>query len=232
VAITGAKVRIGGEWVDVPGGGQQGEPGEPGEPGVGVPAGGATGQVLAKASDDDFDTEWVDQAGGGSGAVDSVNGQTGEVVLSYEDVGAAAEEHEHEISDVSGLQTALDGKAASSHTHSISNVSGLQAALDSKSGTSHTHNYQPADADLTAIGNLSPSNDDIIQRKSGSWTNRSMSQLAEDLISTGDIAPSGASPVVMLWNGAEYEAVQAARIYVGGAVDPTQNDGDIWIHAE
>lgn len=26
---------------------------------VGIPAGGTTGQVLAKASDDDFDTEWV-----------------------------------------------------------------------------------------------------------------------------------------------------------------------------
>lgn len=35
---------------------------------VGVPAGGTTSQVLAKASDDDHDTEWVDQSGGGGGA--------------------------------------------------------------------------------------------------------------------------------------------------------------------
>lgn len=40
---------------------------------------------------------------------------------------------------------------------------------------------QDVDADLTAIAGLSPSNDDIIQRKSGAWTNRTMSQLATDL---------------------------------------------------
>ena len=42
--------------------------GEPGEPGAGVPVGGATGQVLAKASGTDRDTAWVDQTGGGGDA--------------------------------------------------------------------------------------------------------------------------------------------------------------------
>lgn len=32
-----------------------------GPPGVGVPAGGAAGQILAKASDVDYDTKWVDK---------------------------------------------------------------------------------------------------------------------------------------------------------------------------
>jgi hypothetical protein len=40
---------------------------------------------------------------------------------------------------------------------------------------------QPTDGDLTAIAGLSPSNDDVIQRKSGAWTNRTMAQLASDL---------------------------------------------------
>jgi hypothetical protein len=46
-----------------------------GPAGVGVPAGGTTGQVLAKASGTDYDTEWVDQGGGvpGSGTVTSVS---------------------------------------------------------------------------------------------------------------------------------------------------------------
>lgn len=48
---------------------------------------------------------------------------------------------------------------------------------------------QPFDDDLTAIAALSPSNDDIIQRKSGAWTNRTMAQLAADL--AGDIDDSG-----------------------------------------
>ena len=37
-----------------------------GPQGVGVPEGGDEGQVLAKASDDDYDTEWVDPSGGGA----------------------------------------------------------------------------------------------------------------------------------------------------------------------
>lgn len=38
-----------------------------GEPGFGVPTGGNTGQVLAKASDNDYDMVWINQSGGGGG---------------------------------------------------------------------------------------------------------------------------------------------------------------------
>lgn len=41
--------------------------------------------------------------------------------------------------------------------------------------------YQPLDADLTAIAALSASSDDIIQRKAGAWTNRTIAQLLTDL---------------------------------------------------
>jgi hypothetical protein len=50
----------------------------------------------------------------------------------------AAASHTHSIANVTGLQTALDGKqasgsyAASSHSHIISDVTGLQTALDGK----------------------------------------------------------------------------------------------------
>lgn len=50
----------------------------------------------------------------------------------------AALSHSHEIADVSGLQTALDGKAASSHTHTIANITNLQTTLDAKANTSLT----------------------------------------------------------------------------------------------
>ena len=59
--------------------------------------------------------------------------------------GKAASSHTHSIADVTGLQTELDGKqaagsyAAASHTHSIANVTGLQTALDGKASTSHSH---------------------------------------------------------------------------------------------
>ena len=57
--------------------------------GVWVPRYGTTGQVLAKKSSKDFDTEWVTGWGGG-GAVDSVNWQTGVVVLDADDIDETA----------------------------------------------------------------------------------------------------------------------------------------------
>lgn len=47
--------------------------------------------------------------------------------------------HTHAISNVTGLQTALDGKAASAHNHAISNVIGLQTALDEKATTAYVN---------------------------------------------------------------------------------------------
>ena len=38
----------------------------------------------------------------------------------------------HGISNIAGLQTALNGKSNVGHTHTIANVTGLQSALDGK----------------------------------------------------------------------------------------------------
>ncbi|KTD72570.1 DUF1566 domain-containing protein [Legionella tucsonensis] len=43
--------------------GAPGAPGAQGDPGPGVAAGGTTGQILAKTSNDDFDTQWIDGPG-------------------------------------------------------------------------------------------------------------------------------------------------------------------------
>jgi hypothetical protein len=40
---------------------------------------------------------------------------------------------------------------------------------------------QPLNGDLTAIAALSPTNNDVLQRKSGAWTNRTPAQLVADL---------------------------------------------------
>lgn len=47
----------------------QGPAGPQGSPGQGVPAGGTTGQVLSKTSNDDYSTAWVTPSGGGGGSV-------------------------------------------------------------------------------------------------------------------------------------------------------------------
>lgn len=60
--------------------------------------------------------------------------------------------------------------------------SGVLKARDS-AGTIHVL----TDADLTSIAGLSAANDDLIQRKSGAWTNRTLTQFAADL---GPLLPS------------------------------------------
>lgn len=61
--------------------------------------------------------------GGGSTMEYTVNEQhadsDGNFTITNTMVGAAAAEHTHTISDVSGLQTALDGKSGTSHTHAM-----------------------------------------------------------------------------------------------------------------
>lgn len=51
------------------------------------------------------------------------------------------------------------------------------------------------DADLTAIAGLTPTNDDVIQRKAGAWTNRTMAQLKTDLALTVADLPNFASRI-------------------------------------
>lgn len=86
-----------------------------------MPTGGTTGQVLAKKSNSNYDTEWVNQSGGG-GAVDSVNGQTGTVVLDAEDVGALPDTYTAPVTSVNGQTGAVTiTDSDTTYTFSISN---------------------------------------------------------------------------------------------------------------
>src|SRR5690606_9242531 len=110
--------------------GDKGDPGEQGPPGVGVPAGGAAGQVLGKATAADHDTQWIDPPTGG-GAVSSVNGKTGDVVLTGDDIMFDIEGTPVSFLDVlevigQGFEDGLDTKADLYHTHNIEHVNGLQ----------------------------------------------------------------------------------------------------------
>ena len=92
--------------------GPAGPAGAKGDTGEGVPAGGTTGQVLAKKSGTDFDTEWVPQTGGGGGG-----GTWGSITGT--------------LADQTDLQSALNAKA---NTASLATVatSGSYADLTSK----------------------------------------------------------------------------------------------------
>jgi len=117
-----------------------GPTGDAGADGQGVPVGGTTGQVLAKASNADYVTEWVD-ASGGSSDHGTLTGLSDDDHTQY---------HNDSRGDAryytkSQVDTSLSGKADTSHTHSIANVTGLQTALDGKqasgsyAASSHTH---------------------------------------------------------------------------------------------
>lgn len=65
--------------------------------------------------------------------------------------GKANSSHTHAQADVTGLVTALAGKANSSHTHSQDDVTGLQTALDGKANASHTHSQSDVTGLETAL---------------------------------------------------------------------------------
>lgn len=96
--------------------GPTGSQGPAGPVGPGVVTGGFTGQVLAKKTNSDYDTEWVTGGGGGGAAI--WGGITGT------------------LSNQTDLQSALNAKLSSvtwgSITGTLANQTDLQSALDAK----------------------------------------------------------------------------------------------------
>lgn len=88
----------------------------------------------------------------GDGVVDNAQKLDGKTAAQF-----AAAQHSHDMSQVSGLSSALTGKADAVHGHEISDVNGLQDALDGKINTTYT---------LSITGNaivLTPSSGDAQQ---------------------------------------------------------------------
>lgn len=115
--------------------------GIPGAPGVGVPTGGTAGQVLTKDSPTDFDTSWQDP----SGAVDSVNGQSGAVVLTATDVGA----------DIAGAATSAEINAKN---YTDTQVSAINVPDDISDLTDTTGIIPTTTSDLTNDSNFATTN--------------------------------------------------------------------------
>lgn len=138
---------------------------------TGVPDGGTSGQVLTKESGTDGDAGWEDATGG----VESVNSQTGVVVLAAADVGAdavgaaaaaqsASQPLDSDLTAIAALSTTTFGRAllaladaaagrtafglgtAATQASSAFDAAGLAAAAQAAS--------QPVDSDLTAIAAL------------------------------------------------------------------------------
>lgn len=100
-----------------------------GPAGRGIAAGGTTGQRLAKASDDPFDTEWVDVADVDNAAISDAVGVDNEIAL-YDGAARKIKTSGKTVADFA-LATALDGKVNVDGVKVLSDVN-FTTALKSK----------------------------------------------------------------------------------------------------
>lgn len=127
--------------------GSQGPKGDDGDPGLGIKLVSINQQGHLIITYDDDTTQDAGAIPGGSGAVDSVNGQTGVVVLDAEDVGALPDDttiptKTSDLTNDSGFQTASDVAAAISGKVDTSAVGTTVASLtDGKVPASQLPSY-------------------------------------------------------------------------------------------
>lgn len=92
------------------------------------------------------------------------------------------------------IATALSGISGGSAPDATASVKGLVQLAGDLGGTAASPTVpglagkQPSDSDLTTIAGLTPSDNDVLQRKSGAWTNRTPAQVKTDLaLSASDV---------------------------------------------
>lgn len=105
-------------------------------------------------------------------AESDVHGVSG-ALAAASDVTDVADDLAAHLADASD---AHDASAISYNGSTNLSASDVEAALDELDAEK-----QPLDSDLTAIAALAPTNDDILQRKAGAWTNRTIKQLLVDV---------------------------------------------------
>lgn len=148
-------------------------------------------------------------AGGGGGAVASVDGRVGVVTLGdlYTDpaelaAGLATKAntvHTHTASNVTDFTTAVDARVqliVDAAPAALDTLNELAAAIGDDANfagtvTSALAGKQPLDSDLTAIAALSPADGALIQRVAGAWNSQTAGQVKTSLgLVKGDVGLS------------------------------------------
>lgn len=117
----------------------------------GLPQGGLANQILSKKSDTDYDAEWVDNIG----QVESVNGKTGQVTLTAEDVGATTEQWVNQQNYLKSIpseyitETELNAKGYLTEHQDISNLATKDEVPTKTSQLINDSNFLTEHQDLT-----------------------------------------------------------------------------------
>lgn len=209
--------------------GATGPKGDQGDPGQGVPVGGTTGQVLAKASATDYDTEWVDESGG-TGSVSSADitdaTVVGKAVLTAADEAAARTAIGAGTSDLelgTTSTTALAGDTAI--PDSPDDIGAATAAQGALADTA----VQPADlATVATTGAYSdltgtPTLGTAAAEDSTAFATAAQGALADSATQPGDLAAVATSGAVADVSGA---APLASPAFTGNPTAPTPTAGD------
>lgn len=124
--------------------------------------------------------------------------------------------HTHPISDIDGLQIALDSKADDVHTHVISDTTGLQAALDAKAAASHSH----AQSDVTGL----PA---ALTGKSDVGHTHTAAEVASGVLAIGRIPTGATGSTVPFGNDARFSDARTPLAHTHPAADVISGTLDI-----
>jgi hypothetical protein len=225
---TGPQGPIGPDGPEGPQGiqGIQGPQGDPGADGVGIPVGGATGQVLIKASATDYDTEWNTPAGAGDvigpvSAVDSnfasFDGTTGKAI---KDSGVSPADFATSAQGSLADTAVQPGDAVSVLTNDAGYLDNAGAFATAAQGTLADTAVQPGDAVSVLTNDAGYLND------AGAFATSAQGSLADTAVQPGD-------PISDLTNDAGYIndggafATAAQGALAESALQPLDNVSDL-----
>lgn len=188
--------------------GATGATGPAGADGVGVPTGGTTGQVLAKASATNYDTYWTTVVSSGGDVVGPSSANGGNLVLFDGNTGKLVKDSGVGILDFndvafSGAYADLTGTPSiPDSTSDLTNDSGFITSsalsgylLSADAATT----YQPLDGDLTSIAGLAGTSGLLKKTAANTYTLDTSSYLTgnESITLSGDATGSGSTAIAV-----------------------------------